>query len=1538
MVSFNWGAGNVFVGGASTARLLLNFADKGQNVREWNKDFYNKPLEEQYAALTLRYRQLQRFDYKQLVQICFPVGQEKKYYISMPDFLRGEIDEESYINNIVVRSPRDGMSEHVLPPGLEVILIGDIKVAPYGEFIVKGIEFIEASTLKCGECEVRAIAMSAFNRKTFTDKNGRTITVPEYGVRPGEVDTVLTRDFILELCHNYYTVKNPVEALKKYEKWDEYIKFRRYYLDEKGKEGFPFNSCKAATYYIISRRDYDGDPQKYDGSLLPGLDPQKKDEHIVVDKQFDNSEELPLICVTVDKNKKELFAETVKNKIDLPVFEQKLYRFTDSEVTLETADGKKRVYVDDRYRFFHKDIEPDYSGVEAEFAKKLRDAYSEIDGRYGAMLKQQVDEYIGSLTEKLTKESENKLADFATGLANNIEKDIAENNDKAVKEKYADAVKSKEAIGRERLAGMEKSYVEKIAAAKKSKEKNSAETVKTLEAERQKKHTAFEAELSREKSLISLRSLYEARNKELVERRRRDLVKERQDAINKVRMEKNGEIRSKQEPEILAAKEDRKRENIVGLAAKKAEMKENETVRRYFVYLKLRPDDTPDSVNNDIGRFKPSVFKCDQTAERVKIDRQCKALNNFFNGYVKNPFLSTYLFSPHELGAAAAALPECDYFSQRLNDGQKEAVRKAVASESIFLLQGPPGTGKTEVIAEIAAQFVRRGRRVLISSETHKAIDNVFERLPKIPSIRPLRLIPSMAKKEPNPYSPERLTDNFYLNISDRIDNEVERFKNFSKRRDNFEEEYKRLNIEFEKLNREKKNIDAVRIKLDAIKRERESLVKRQDAEEEKLRVIAEEKNDLEITMRRVDALNLDGENKDLEHARKSFLALLGQYHILRQDMKTLAVIRNTNMDKINEEITMLSGNQVAVLEAERAKIKMLMNDLRDPETDDIIIGQEQEYKRLQNSFIAKGKEISAAKNNTGVDFSDLVIGKIVDIAFLSEDKLNNTLNTLPDTLLEIKNKLIKYVEETKAYFGKGVDKKTAEYNAQKTVIDELKTQIRDKDKESTLEKEKADYDCHEKAKSAVKDKITAFFKDFDINKPYENLNDALEIIKEEWSWLESSFEEREQENREKIPMYERILKFLRGLQSDGSIENDRKEYTKTLFENANVFGLTCTSRENFKAASVESFAKYAIDGLDVKKQGIDVVIIDEVSRSSFLDLLIPILYGKTVILVGDHRQLPPMYDLRHLRKDAFDGLKQEIINYEKNKEYTDLYEECFFKTLFENVPDRLRVTLKKQYRCHEDIMRVFNHFYGDSRGRGSLEIGMPNQNDQKQHGLTVKGKNGRRIVEPDKHIYFVDCGNSYERFGESTSATNEIEAKVVIEFAKRIDAELGRSGKFEIDKERGKDDRKSMGVICTYSDQARLIKRGLKKNMLKNINELNDEYFIVSTVDDFQGDERDIVFVSMVRNPEPKKRKNALADFIRKFERINVAFSRARRMLVIVGAKDFLSEAVIDLPDMSGNKALDKKAYPVYREIINTISTYGLLLKAEDIITEGGR
>ena len=108
----------------------------------------------------------------------------------------------------------------------------------------------------------------------------------------------------------------------------------------------------------------------------------------------------------------------------------------------------------------------------------------------------------------------------------------------------------------------------------------------------------------------------------------------------------------------------------------------------------------------------------------------------------------------------------------------------------------------------------------------------------------------------------------------------------------------------------------------------------------------------------------------------------------------------------------------------------------------------------------------------------------------------------------------------------------------------------------------------------------------------------------------------------------------------------------------------------------------------------------------------------------------------------------------------------------------------------------------------------------------------------------------------------------------------------------------------------------------------------IVSTVDDFQGDERDIIILSTVRNPEDPKRSNP--GFILAYQRINVALSRARRLLVIVGNRRYLeSKGVIDLPDIYGRPGMEQRGFRVYEEILSTVERYGKVLDDIDIVDD---
>ena len=627
---------------------------------------------------------------------------------------------------------------------------------------------------------------------------------------------------------------------------------------------------------------------------------------------------------------------------------------------------------------------------------------------------------------------------------------------------------------------------------------------------------------------------------------------------------------------------------------------------------------------------------------------------------------------------------------------------------------------------------------------------------------------------------------------------------------------------------------------------------------------------------------------------------------IKRELSDLLRDINSLKQDEIARELSVINPeSKKIVLEMDKTRIKEAMNSLRN-DIGDVAEGKEDEYNSLKQQLI----DIINQENSLEEKMpDDLKISKIFKFDYIVKNisSISSFVYALKDQISAIKFEFIEQCNNELSKLESEYEKNDIEISRRKRVIQEINEQI-------ISIQERNDVKDVQENKYKLDSGLIQFFKDFEISEPYNNVDEALVIIKTKWNELENDFTSKEQENKEKIPMYEKISNYI---SSSEVIEADRKQYTRELFENANVFGITCTSSDRFNGRNLESLSEFNIDDFDIKSVGIDVVIIDEVSKSSFIDLLIPILYGKTVILVGDHRQLPPMYEFSKLRDDDFEGLDDSIINKDINKKFTELYEECFFKTLFEKIPDSYKTMLVQQYRCHEHIMHVFNHFY-----RGELKLGWPGQNNKKQHNVRLFS-NGRNIIEPDKHIYFIDCKGNETHETDSTSMYNTNEARVVAEMIKKLNNYF---------KDNPTHEKLSIGVICTYGDQARRIKEVLRSEKVRTDAFKTDvEKMIVSTVDDFQGDERDIIILSTVRNPENPAKSNP--GFILAYQRINVALSRARRMLIVVGNRNYLeSKGVIDLPDVHGRIGMDQRGFRVYEEILSTIERYGKVIDDNDV------
>lgn len=329
--------------------------------------------------------------------------------------------------------------------------------------------------------------------------------------------------------------------------------------------------------------------------------------------------------------------------------------------------------------------------------------------------------------------------------------------------------------------------------------------------------------------------------------------------------------------------------------------------------------------------------------------------------------------------------------------------------------------------------------------------------------------------------------------------------------------------------------------------------------------------------------------------------------------------------------------------------------------------------------------------------------------------------------------------------------------------------------------------------------------------------NMDIESIKKE---LDSIFKDMKKKI-ELINKYERIKKeWIHRISHSDEID-------KLFIEDVSIIGATCIG-----------IAKYS-EGLDLK---FDLVIVDEAGRSTPPEIMVPMSLGKKIILVGDHKQLPPIID-------------QILVNEVTTK--TDLkkvdLEESLFSYLEKNINEECKGSLTEQYRMHPAIGNLISTvFYSNTIKSGS------NTKDKK-HGYNEW---------EDSSIIWVDTKNNSEKFEQDIFKTkqNQLEANLIFELLIKLESCYKSKGI------KGKD----VGVICGYSGQKSLLNKLFQSKYKDVFTVLNLE---IDTVDAFQGRETDIVIYSIVRsNPEGK------IGFLSDARRLNVALSRARELLIITG------------------------------------------------------
>lgn len=259
---------------------------------------------------------------------------------------------------------------------------------------------------------------------------------------------------------------------------------------------------------------------------------------------------------------------------------------------------------------------------------------------------------------------------------------------------------------------------------------------------------------------------------------------------------------------------------------------------------------------------------------------------------------------------------------------------------------------------------------------------------------------------------------------------------------------------------------------------------------------------------------------------------------------------------------------------------------------------------------------------------------------------------------------------------------------------------------------------------------------------------------------------------------------------------------------------------------------------LDGQKFG--TLFIDEAAQALEAACWIPIRRVSRVILAGDHCQLPPTIK-------SYEALKAGL-------------GKTLMERIVENKPEVVTL-LKMQYRMNEEIMRFSSDWFYHNQVESSPDVKFRSILD-----LDIP----MTWVDTSQFVFPEESGISFkeEFVGESFGRINKAEAELTMMALQHYFEKIG--------KERILQERIDVGVISPYRAQVQYLRRQLKnREFFKPYRDL----ISVNTVDGFQGQERDIILISLVRANDEGQ-----IGFLRDLRRMNVAITRARMKLIILG------------------------------------------------------
>ncbi|OLO26331.1 hypothetical protein BTR23_23495 [Alkalihalophilus pseudofirmus] len=864
-----------------------------------------------------------------------------------------------------------------------------------------------------------------------------------------------------------------------------------------------------------------------------------------------------------------------------------------------------------------------------------------------------------------------------------------------------------------------------------------------------------------------------------------------------------------------------------------------------------------ESYNTDLLKnlFKDKGFQkghlwVDDVGNRNIVNKQKEALQKLFNEETANPDLKVFIPDVNLL------MPEQRFTSwdgaeTNFTKAQKEAIEGALSGNDIYLIQGPPGTGKTTVISEIIQTLVKENKKVLLSSQTHLAVDNVLQKIGDKEGVRAIRIgNEEKIELDCERYSLSNRVSNLQEEVMENVQlledeqhelsKDIEGLTPLLQAHLKVENELSYMINLLEQINNKESELNQIVLQLDEIETELLPVKNKVNA--------FLDKGDVNQLKRLYETINRKG--RDVETFQEGAI-LSHRLQINRDDFYKINVYNDMveEWQRLAKEEESLSKQLAQLIENKRSYEQRVaqktnrFNQLID-------LGAAHHYEEL--SKLEKELEFQRFELNDAIIQANGMVKE--------REAIQETMESLYQEAMENQAIIDQYIQSnaplwkelyTKASLKKSeflacVSKKQ-EFERTFTISpQELESFSLLSEYEQYMEDAREMEQLTEASHSIQEQKqtIEKYVKSFSSSlAEYKNDGQITEYLDYYRISIETLTKETEQSRIKRfVNEFKTKEHKLALLEKTGHIRSEwtnQLNYYQDTFEDiyikiSNLIGATClgiSSNQNNYFLTTD----------------FDYVVIDEAARSSSLELLIPMVRGKKIILVGDHKQISPQLD------------RDIMLRIEKDFDFSDesmnaLFKESLFGLMYDRIDGELKTFLNEQFRMDEQISTVVSKYFYN----GELKDGYNIIN--KSHSLEAN--------LPDA-FYWVDTLDDKlyreQKPPNGTSYWNEGEVQITKNILFWLDDHLTS--------------KKEVGVIAPYREQ--------KQRLLDEVGDIHFENIEleINTVDAFQGREKNIIIMNLVRNNDVHS-----VGHTANYARINVALSRAQELMFLVGNQSFIT------------------------------------------------